>query len=51
MVGVNDIVAVQQGNVYVLDPKQKSLRVFSAEAKYLRNIGREGNGPVEFSEY
>lgn len=51
MAEASDIVTDQQGNIYVLDSKLKNIRVFSAEGKYLRHIGREGVGPGEFSDY
>ncbi len=51
MAEVSDIVTDQQGNIFVLDQKLKSIRVFSSEGSYLRHIGGEGVGPGEFSDY
>jgi hypothetical protein len=36
------------GNVYVLDSQHGEIRVFAADGKYLRTIGRRGSGPGEF---
>jgi len=37
-----------QGNIYLLDRQLSEVRVFSRQGKYLRTIGREGEGPGEF---
>jgi hypothetical protein len=44
--------AVEQdelGRIYVLDQQSKDVRVFAADGKHLRTIGRPGSGPGEFS--
>src|SRR5687767_7983825 len=44
--------AVEQdelGRIYVLDQQSKDVRVFAADGKHLRTIGRPGGGPGEFS--
>lgn len=37
-----------QGNVYVEDDSDMAIKVFDPQGKYLRAIGRKGNGPGEF---
>lgn len=35
------------GDIYILDIQQKNIRVFDSEGKYLKTIGRPGQGPGE----
>jgi hypothetical protein len=45
-------ITVDQGdNVYIIDSACKSIRVFNSTGTYLRQIGCEGTGPGEFSDY
>ena len=37
------------GNVIVINGASQSLKVFGADGKYIRTIGRSGSGPGEFS--
>ncbi len=37
------------GNLYIFDPKLKKLQVFDRKGKYLRTIGRAGQGPGEYT--
>jgi len=37
-----------EGNIYILDSKEHHVKVFTQEGKYLRTIGRQGQGPGEF---
>ncbi len=37
-----------EGNIYLLDLQLAEVKVFSPDGKYLRTIGREGEGPGEF---
>ena len=37
-----------QGNVYIEDESDMAIKVFDAQGKYLRSIGRKGTGPGEF---
>ena len=43
-----DIALDRGGNIYVLDLRECCLKVFDPSAKYLRTIGRRGQGPGEF---
>lgn len=38
------------GRIYVLDSQAKEVRVFDAEGRHVRTIGREGGGPGELGE-
>jgi hypothetical protein len=35
------------GDIYILDIQQKNIRIFDSEGKYLKTIGRPGQGPGE----
>jgi hypothetical protein len=37
-----------QGNVYIEDDSDMSIKVFDPQGRYLRTIGRKGSGPGEF---
>jgi hypothetical protein len=37
------------GNIYVLDQMAQEVRVYDASGKYVRSLGRPGNGPGELS--
>jgi hypothetical protein len=37
----------EQGNIFILDLKESSIKKFSAEGKYLGRFGRPGQGPGE----
>ena len=45
---IYDVQVDAQGNIYVSDIKDRRVKKFSAEGKYLRDIGRMGQGPGEF---
>jgi hypothetical protein len=38
----------EDGNIYLLDLQLSEVKVFSPDGKYLRTLGREGEGPGEF---
>ncbi len=46
---VGGIVADSDGNVYVLDSQVPTVRRFGADGSYIGSIGREGEGPGEFT--
>ena len=45
---ISDIKADENGNIYVVDSRANSVKVFDREGKYLKDIGRQGQGPGEF---
>jgi hypothetical protein len=45
---VRDVGADARGNIYVLDTRNFRVQVFDPSGKYLRTIGRNGQGPGEF---
>ena len=45
---LNDIATDSRNNIYILDDKGKMIYVFSEEGRFLRKIGRPGQGPGEF---
>ena len=44
-----DIACDNEGNVYVLERSESVVKVFDKSGKYLRTIGRRGQGPGEFN--
>jgi hypothetical protein len=44
---ISDVAVDQQGNIYVGQSQETSVRVFDANGRFLRRIGRYGNGPGE----
>lgn len=47
---VGDLVVDEDGNVFVLLPRDREVRVFDRQGLFLRTIAREGEGPGELSE-
>lgn len=45
---VAGIAVTPQGHMYVLDARDRSVRVFDAGGRVLRRFGRQGGGPGEF---
>jgi hypothetical protein len=45
---IADIIADDEGNIYMLDAQLNEIKVYSEDGEYLRTIGREGEGPGEF---
>lgn len=39
-----------RGQIYVVDPQAVSVKVFDASGEFLRELGREGQGPGEFQD-
>jgi hypothetical protein len=46
--GPRDIDADTQGNIYVLDFEEKTIKKYDAQGKHIKNISRVGQGPGEF---
>lgn len=46
---VSDIQVDTDGNIYVLDSGNHRLQLFDKNGKYLRTIGKKGQGPGEFN--
>ena len=46
---LRDIQVATDGNIYVLDSGNQRLQVFDKDGKYLRTIGKRGQGPGEFN--
>ena len=47
---ISDIKEDKEGNIYIVDKKNHEIKVFSNEGKFIRIIGRKGEGPAEFNE-
>jgi hypothetical protein len=43
------ILADDDGNVYLLDRQLAEVKIFSEDGEFIRSIGREGEGPGEFN--
>ncbi len=43
-----DIDADSQGNIYVLDSREFTIKKYDSQGKHIKNIGRFGQGPGEF---
>ena len=46
---IREITIGPDGSIYVTQAGDQALRVFDAQGKYLRTIGRKGEGPGEFT--
>ncbi|MBK6493581.1 MAG: hypothetical protein IPG05_00510 [Gemmatimonadetes bacterium] len=44
------VVAGEDGTIYLLQQAPTMIKVYGADGQWLRNIGREGNGPGEFRD-
>lgn len=44
---IEDLLIDEHGTLFILDSQLANVKVFSAEGRYLRTIGREGDGPGE----
>ena len=47
---IKDIATDSKNNIYILDRKEKFMYLFNEEGKFLKKIGRPGQGPGEFEE-
>lgn len=46
---IRTLVVDDEGSIYVLDTQNAHVKVFDRSGKYVRTIGRKGQGPGEFS--
>jgi len=49
--GVADVEEDEEGNIYVLDFKFRTIRKYDKYGKFIKNIGRKGGGPGEISQF
>jgi len=49
--GVADVEEDKEGNIYVLDFKFRTIRKYDRYGKFIKNIGRKGQGPGEISQF
>jgi len=47
---VSDIEVDEEGNIYVLDSRECRIQIYDKDGKYLKTIGRKGEGPGEFHQ-
>lgn len=47
---ISHLTADDRGRIYALDRKESHVKVFDAEGRYLRTIGRPGQGPGDLNE-
>lgn len=47
--GITDIGSDEVGNIYLCDIQACNIKRFSAEGKFIKTIGRKGQGPGEFN--
>lgn len=47
---INEIMIDEDGNYYLLDRAFSHIKIYSPQGKFLRIIGREGEGPGEFRQ-
>jgi hypothetical protein len=45
--GIGGMAVDRQGHIYAIDSREAAVRVFDKEGRYLRTIGRKGQGPGE----
>lgn len=46
---IREIAVSPNGSMYVVQGQEQEIRVFDAQGKYVRTIGRQGGGPGEFT--
>jgi hypothetical protein len=44
---ISAVRADDEGNIYILDPRAGAIIVFNKSGEYIRNVGRQGQGPGE----
>lgn len=45
---ISDVKVDEDGNIYVLDSRECRIQIYDKDGKYLKTIGRKGEGPGEF---
>ncbi len=45
---ISDVEVDEEGNIYVFDSRQYRIQKYDRDGKYLKTIGRQGEGPGEF---
>ena len=45
---VSDVATDSEGNIYVCDSRDQRVQLYTKKGKYIRTIGRQGEGPGEF---
>jgi hypothetical protein len=45
---ISDLAVGNEGQIYVWDRKEKALRLYDAQGRFVRQIGRSGSGPGEY---
>jgi hypothetical protein len=48
---IGGVTADAQGHIHVLDQQAQQVRVFGADGKFVRSLGRPGRGPGELSRF
>jgi hypothetical protein len=48
LIDPSDLALAEDGTLYVVDDKPMGIKVFGPDGRYLRSIGRAGDGPGEF---
>ena len=46
---IRNIAIGPNGSIYLTQGQEQEIRVYDAQGKYVRNIGRKGGGPGEFT--
>jgi hypothetical protein len=45
---INTLDVDEEGNMYILDEQAGNIKVFDSDGRFVKNIGRKGQGPGEF---
>jgi hypothetical protein len=45
---ITDFDVDEEGNIYIIDGASAQIRIFGSDGKYLKSIGKKGQGPGEF---
>ncbi|HYR12316.1 MAG TPA: hypothetical protein VEQ60_31300 [Longimicrobium sp.] len=47
---ISDLTVGRDGTLYVSQPQEHVVKIYRADGRYLRSLGREGEGPGEFAQ-